>query len=199
MRGPFEPIISGIGSLRPRQDDEILRLPEPALERHPLAGERAPDDLERLLEARDAVVVGQAERAVLGLVPAGAEPEDEPAAAHLLDRRRHLRDQPGRMERGAGDERAELDTLGDRRQRGEHRPDLPRPALLTAVAAVEQVVAEPDRVEALLLGRAGHRGVLRPAGLVLDLGELDADPQARLFAMCSRYDPEPCVASFTST
>ena len=104
------------------------------------------------------------------------------------------------MERGAGDERAELDTLGDRRQRGEHRPDLPRPALLAAVAAVEQVVAEPDRVEAHLLGGAGHRGVLRPAGLVLDLGELDADPhQARLFVMRSRYGPEPCVASFTST
>ena len=42
--------------------------------------------------------------------------------------------------------------------------------------AVEQVVADPDRVEAARLRRPRHREVLRPADLALDLGELDADP-----------------------
>ena len=35
------------------------------------------DDLQRLLEAADAVVVGEAEGGVFGLVPAGAETEDQ--------------------------------------------------------------------------------------------------------------------------
>ena len=146
------------------EDDQVVRLPEAALERHPLAREQPPDDLERLLEPRDAAVVRQAERAVLRLVPACAEPEHEPPAADLRDRRRHLRDQPGRVEARAGDERPESYALGDRRQRGQQRPDLPRPALLTAVAAVEQVVAEPDRVEAALLGGPRHRRVLAASG-----------------------------------
>ena len=47
---------------------------------------------------------------------------------------------------------------------------------LAARVAVEQVVAEPDRVEAGLLGGARHRGVLRPAHLALHLRQLHADP-----------------------
>src|SRR5215213_4553064 len=62
-------------------------------------------------------------------------------------------------------------------ERGKQRPRLPRPALRPAVAAVEQVVAEPDRVEAGRVGRPGHGQVLGPAHVALDLGELDADAQ----------------------
>ena len=54
----------------------------------------------------------------------------------------------GRMERGAGDERAELDALVTPASHGERRPAVPRAALGTAVAAVEQMVADPERVEA---------------------------------------------------
>src|SRR5581483_2522345 len=167
---------------------------------HALAGEHPPDDLERLLETGDAMVVGEPERPVLGLVPPRAEAEDEPAAADLGDRRRHLRQQPGWVEARAGDERSERHPLGDSRQRREQRPDLPGAALVASVAAVEQVVAEPDRVEAARLRDPRHRGVLGPAGLVLDLRKLDADADhAGLFEMCNRYPPDPCVVSLTST
>src|SRR5215211_4940211 len=154
-RGPLLPIISG--------------------KRHADAPEQAAHDRERLLEARDPVVVRNPERAELGLVPARAEAEHEAPAADLVDRRGHLRDQPRRVTAGARDQRTEPHALGRRRERREQRPRLPRRALGPPVAAVEQVVADPDRVEAALLGGARHREVLRPAHLALDLGKLDAD------------------------
>ena len=158
-----------------RQQHGVLGLPEASRERDALAREQPAHDRERLLEARDAVVVRDPERPVLLLVPAGAEAEHEAAAADLVDRRRHLRDQARRVEARAGDERAEPHPLGRGGQRREQRPRLPRTALGPAVAAVEQVVADPDRVEAALLGRARHREVLGPAHVALGLGELDAD------------------------
>ena len=41
--------------------------------------------------------------------------------------------------------------------------------------SIEQVLADPDRVEPEVLDGAGHVEELRPADLALDLGELDAD------------------------
>src|SRR5581483_9753046 len=133
---------------RRREQDAILDGVEPAGERDALACEQAPDDLERLLEPRDAAVERQAEGAELVLVPAGPDAEHEPAAADLVDRRGLLRKNRGRVEGEAGDERAERHPLGRRGERGQQRPDLPRPAL---GIAVEQVVSDPDRVEADLL------------------------------------------------
>ena len=91
------------------------------------------------------------------------------------------------MKRGARDERPEADALGDGRERRQHRQSLPRSSLLTTVAAVEEMISEPDRVEANVLCRPGHRHVLRPANVALDLGQLDADCQRahRVFAMRS--------------
>jgi class 3 adenylate cyclase len=77
--------------------------------------------------------------------------------------------------------RAEPKTLGRSRQRRQQRPRFPRTALLAAVSAVEQMVAEPDRVETDLLSRARHRQVLRPAHLALDLRKLNADLHPRFF------------------
>jgi hypothetical protein len=159
----------------PRQQHGFVGPPEAAAERHPLARDESPDDLERLLEARHAVVVPQAERAILGVVPPGAEPENEAPAGDLVDRRCHLRDQSRRMKRCARHERAEADALGRGRQRCEQRPCFPRTALLAAVAPVEQMVSEPNRVETDLLGRARKRHVLRPTHVALDLGMLHAD------------------------
>jgi hypothetical protein len=97
---------------RPWQQHGILDLPEPSVEGHAVSVEQPPDDLERLLEAGDAMVVRQSERAVLGLVPAGAETKHEATAAHLGDGGRHPGEQPRRMEPRAGDERAEPDAPG---------------------------------------------------------------------------------------
>ena len=157
------------------QQHRVVHAPVAALERHALAREQAPDDLERLREPRHATLDRQPEDRVLDLDRAGAEPEHEAPARDLVDGRGHLRDEPGRMEARARDERAEPDAFRDGCEPGEHRPCLPRAALLAPVAAVEEVVAEPDRLEADLLGRPCHRHVLGPAHVALDLRQLDAD------------------------
>ena len=79
------------------------------------------------------------------------------------------------MEVGAGDERAELDPRGRGGDRGQDRPGLPWAARRAVLPAVEQVLADPDRVEPEILDRAGHVEKLGPAHVALDLGELDAD------------------------
>ncbi len=161
------------------EEHRVVRLPEAPGDRDALAREQPADDPEGLLEAADAAVVGEAVGAELALVPACPETEHEAAAADLRDRRRHLGDQRRRVEGGARDQRAEADPLGGRGEGGQHRPRLPRAALRAAVpGCVEQVIAHPDGVEPDLLRGPRHREVLRPAHLALDLGELDADPQA---------------------
>ena len=73
------------------------------------------DDLERLLEPADAVVERVAERRVLGLVPAAAEAEDQPAAGDFVGGRRHLREQARRPEAGREHERPDLDPFSRQR------------------------------------------------------------------------------------
>ena len=64
------------------------------------------DDDQRLLEARDPVVIGIPERGVVGFVPAGAETEDEPSVADLVDGRGFLGDDGRIVKGGTGDEDA---------------------------------------------------------------------------------------------
>ena len=116
------------------------------------------------------MVEGHAEGTELLLVPARAESRNEASAAQLVDRRDLPREDPGRMERRAGDERAERDPLRDACEPGERRPAVPRTALGTRVPAVEQVVADPDRIEAALLGSVRHRRELVAAYDPLHLG-----------------------------
>ena len=137
--------------------------------------EQRPDDGERLLEARDAVVERGAEGRELHVVPARAEPQDEPAAGDLVDRGRLLREHERRVERGRGDQRSQRDPIGGLGEGRQGRPRLPWSAALAARVPVQQVVAHPDRVEAHLLRQPCDRAQLRPADLALDLGELDAD------------------------
>ena len=85
------------------------------------------------------------------------------------------------MEARASDERAEPNAFRDGSEPGEHRPCFPGAALLPPVAAVKEMVTEPDRFEADLLGRPRHGHVFRPAHVALDLRQLDADVQ-RVFA-----------------
>ena len=59
----------------------------------------------------------------------------------------------------------------------EQRPGLPRPARRPVRPAIEQVLADPDRIEPEILDRADHVEELGPAHLALDLGQLDADPE----------------------
>jgi hypothetical protein len=48
------------------------------------------ENLDRLLEAADTMVEREVEGVEFRLVPAAADPEDEPSAAHLVERCRHL-------------------------------------------------------------------------------------------------------------
>ena len=186
IRGPLEPIISGIFPGRGSSTRSSARVVR-AREREALAGQRAADDLERLLEARHPLVVRDAERVELALVPARAEAEHEPPAADLVDRRGHLGDQPRRVKADAGHQRADRHARRDRRQRGHQRPHLPR-----ALVLVEQVVAEPDRVEARLLGGDRHRPVLGPADLSFDLRKLNSDAHTRArYARAPSSRPAP--------
>lgn len=147
------------------------------MQRHALAGHQAADHLEGLLESRDPMVERQAERPELGLVPAGPEPEDEATTADLLDRRGALREERRRRERRAGDERTEVHALRHRGEGREQAPRLPGPAFGTAVAAVQDVIADPDRVEPRGFGGAGQRHVFGPADDALDLRQLDPDAE----------------------
>src|SRR3989441_610277 len=133
-------------------------------------GDEAADYLERLLEPRSQLVVGDPERPKLRLVPARAEAAPEPPAAPFVDRGGHAGQDSRGVERRRGNERAELDSRRDHRQRGELGPDIPGSAVGALVAAVEQMVAHPDRVEARVLRGTRDRDDLRPAHLALDLG-----------------------------
>jgi len=92
---------------------------------------------------------------VLVFEPAATEPEDEPAVADVIDRRRDLRGEPRVPQRVCGDEHADPRPLrdgGDGRQRG--------PALelrrIAIAFVVEQVIVDPK-----VVGTGGLRGANR--------------------------------------
>src|SRR6478736_2591248 len=143
----------------------------------PVREERA-DDRERLLEPADPMVVREPVGSIVRCVPAGAEGEDQAALRDGVHRRRHLGEHRRGMETRAGDQRAEFDRGGRRGERGERRPHLPGPTR-TDRQVVEQMVAEPDRVEADLLGQPSHLDQLRERHLPLDLRQLDSDLHGR--------------------
>ena len=168
-------------AVRSRPARKKLAIPglvPPPIEVDGALAEKRPDDREGLLEAIDPVVERVPVGTELGFVPAGAEAEDEATAAQLIDRRGLLREKGGVVEVRAGDEWAELDPRRGRRDRGEERPRFPRTAWRPVLPAIEKVLADPHRVEALVLDGTGHVEKLGPAHLALDLGQLDPDFQA---------------------
>jgi aspartate/methionine/tyrosine aminotransferase len=82
------------------------------------------------------------------------------------------------MERGRRHERPEPNATRERRECGELRPRVPRATFGTPAAAIEQVVADPDRFESRLLRCARDRRDFRPPHLTLDLGQLDPYPHS---------------------
>jgi hypothetical protein len=70
-----------------------------------------------------------------------------------------------------------LDAFG-RRQAGEEAPSVLRSALFATIIAVQQLIADPHRVEADLLGGTGHGEVLRPRHVTLDLRKLHTHTKA---------------------
>src|SRR5512146_2243880 len=93
-----------------------------------------------------------AERLILRLMPARAESQDEAPVADLVQAVGHLRQQRGIAERRGGDERAERDAVCDGGERAQEREDFPGAKLLRVWSPEDQVVRQPERVEAELLG-----------------------------------------------
>src|SRR5207248_1438686 len=103
--------------------------------------------------------------------------------------RGHPREDPRRMKCGARDERPEAHARRGRRERREHRPDVPWPTLAAIPVAIEQMVAEPDRVEADLLRGTRHRDVLLPPHNAFDLRQLDSDAERTRRHSCGKLTP----------
>src|SRR5262249_51106821 len=138
------------------------------------------DDLEALRQPAGPLVCRpevEPVRLVIAGEPAGADAEDEPAAAHLVDRRRHLREQGGGPVRVAGDEHADAETARLRRERRKERPALETRPVLVAEDRHE-VVVDPRAVEAERLRLLPRRQDLLPAGVLVR--RLDAEADVRL-------------------
>jgi hypothetical protein len=149
---------------------------------HLPVAEQPVDDAEPFLEAAHPVVEGKSEGAVLGFVPARAEPEDQPAAGDLLDRVGELREVRGIPEGHARDERPDLYPRGHRRDGGDDGPPFPDALVPLARMPEQQVVLDPDRIEPDLLRASRHQADVRPArrpvaSLVHGDGKLHPDLQ----------------------
>src|SRR5581483_6858480 len=105
--------------------------------------------VEALAEAGE----GDAEHAVLRLVPAGAEPEVEPAAGERVHGRRPAGEHRGVIERQRADERAEADAPRVRGEPAQRRPAVERGASRLAEEPGE-VVRAKERLPAAVLRRA---------------------------------------------
>jgi hypothetical protein len=126
------------------------------------------EDLQGFFEAVHAMIEGQPERLKLRLVPSRADPQDQAPVAHLVGGRRHFR-QDRRMAEGiAQHQRADLHALCRFGQRRQHGPAFPNaPGRLTRIA-IEEVVSEPDAIEAIRfrLLRDGADRIIRTPGVV---------------------------------
>jgi hypothetical protein len=101
----------------------------PAVERERTSAEQSADDVDRLGQAGEPLAgrrERQADGFVLGLVPSGAEPDVEPAAADAIERGQRLGEHGRRPQRLTRHERAEAGPghgAGQRGQRDERLVD----------------------------------------------------------------------------
>ncbi len=142
------------------------------------------------MKARRRLIEGQSERLILWLVPSRADTQDQAPVAHLVQGRRHLR-QDRRMAEGiAHHQRADLHTPGRFGQRRQHGPAFPdSPGRLTRIA-IEEVVREPDAIEAI------------PFRLLRDRADLIIRTPAVVFAVVRQKNQQPnlhCLLTRTFT
>src|SRR6185503_2615316 len=90
-------------------------------------------------------------RAVLVFLPAGPDSELETATGNVVDARRHLRLERGVPVLDGRDQHAEPDLRRVTRERGEQRPRLEAVAVRRPARPAEEVVADPERIEARFL------------------------------------------------
>ena len=132
---------------RRKLDDDVFVLPEPAVVREPRVGcPSLDDDLQRLFEARLALLVGHAEAGELGVAIALADAELQTAAGHQIECRGPLGEQH-RIVPGQDDDRC---TKPQRcRARGHPGKQVERSRHLPEAAEVvlnEEARIEPERL-----------------------------------------------------
>jgi hypothetical protein len=123
-----------------------------------------------LAEARSEV---EPERLVLPPEPAAADAQDEPAVRHVVQGRRELGRQARVPERVSGHEQPEAGFGRQRCERGKRRPALELPVAPVALVG-EEVIVEPETVEARLLGRQAGVPERRPVGPLDPVGRAES-------------------------
>ena len=126
-----------------------------ALEVDVALAQQRTDDPERLLEPVAAVVEGHPQARELGGMPAGAEAQDQPAVADLIERVGLLGDERRVAIAHAQHEGAQLHPMGDRGDGGQECPRLPEAERRRVARSIQQMVRQPDRGIAKVLGRDG--------------------------------------------
>jgi len=119
-----------------------------AVQRRLRLRQHAADDPERLVERSEPARHGlevDAEAPVLELEPAGADAEVEASAAHVIERRRHLRGEARMAVRVTGHHRADAGAARRLGEGGDRRPRLEARPLRIDEDRVE-VVEVPERV-----------------------------------------------------
>ena len=112
-------------------------------------------DLQRVLQLLDASASRRefvSVRAVLLRFPSGADAELETSIRHLVDTSDDLREQRGVAVLRRGDEHAETDALRLARESGEERERLEAVAIGNTDRSTEEVIADPERLDADALG-----------------------------------------------
>ena len=148
-RGPRVPTISGTVRAGRRQQHGVVDLPDrPSLvTRSPASILRTISKLLDEARTRGGRTGSPKARNSVSFQP-DADAEHEAPAADLVDRRRHAaRPCPGGWNARHATSGPSDHALGDGRERGQQRPGVPAARARAALVAVEQVVAEPDRVE----------------------------------------------------
>ena len=177
-RGPLVPSMIGVVRAGGGSSTASSTCQKRALARHVLAREQAADDLEALEEARLARWSNGSPKARNS---GSFQPEPTPSTkrppliSSIAAAMRATR--PGGWNARHATSGPSATRSVSRGERGHAPSSIPRPALRPPVVAVEQVIADPDRVEPDLLGGARHREVLGPAHDALDLGQLHSDAQ----------------------
>ncbi len=176
------------------QGAQVLELVVAALEGEGVLGEGAGDDLQLLGQPLHADGRGrelEAVGAVLALVPAGPEPQLDPAAGDVVGRDHHLGQDRRVPEGGRGDQRAQADAAGPGGQRGQGGPGVERPAL--GIAHQRPVVVGAEQaLQAVLLARPGQGEPLLPGDVLLALDH-QADPHAALLLGCASQRTVRCL------
>src|ERR1700676_211920 len=108
--------------------------------------------LEGLVKTTGKVIEGVAKCVVLWLMPAGTEPQDETPATDLVKGIGHLGKHSGRTKRGTCHHGATFDAGRDGCQGAEHSERLPGSKLFLLRETVDEVVCQPEGIEAVLLG-----------------------------------------------